>query len=277
MTGAAVLAATLGPLESRLVGVFDDQVVLPLAVVAAAVLGAGHAVAPGHGKTLVAGYLVAGKARLRDALLLGAVVATMHTASVSGLAVGWYLLGSASPDLAALTRWLQLVAALIVVALGASLLRRHLNHRGAYGHTHSHAAASIVGGPEHSHGHAGARPPGAPPADTALLSRRGLVLLGMSGGLLPSPAAFLVLLTGLLSGRELFAVLLVTAFGVGMAVTLSGVAVAVLHSRDRLLNRFQGAPRLSRLAARSPLVAAIGVLTGGVLLSLVTAQRAFAT
>ncbi|GAA2400779.1 hypothetical protein [Nonomuraea africana] len=220
----------------------------PLALLAALVAGAFHACAPGHGKTLTAGYLLGGRARPRDAIRLGVVVALMHTLSVAVLAVVWWAARENAPDLEAITLWFQLVAALAVLAVGAGLLRRHLRTPVSHGHGHGHGHGHSHG---HGHGHG-----------HDLLTRRGLVTLGVSGGLLPSPSAFLLLLTGLLTGRAVLALVLVAAFGLGMAVTLSGVGLAVLRGHD-LLAAATRTPRLQALAGRVPLVAALLVVAGG--------------
>lgn len=275
-------------LDTSLVGLVDRQVFLPVSLLLAVVLGAGHACAPGHGKTLAAAYLVGGRARPRDALLLGLAVAAMHTVSVVLLGVGWYALAGTAPDLAVLTRWLQLVAAVVVVAVGIVLLRRHLLSRGRRPTTDRLPAAAI-GTSEHGHHeddvqHLGSYAHGQHEHDTdeharlhaaqasSLLTRRGLLTLGASGGLLPSPAAFLVLLTGLFTGEALSAALLVAAFGLGMALTLGCLGWLVLHGRDHLL-RHAADPRLQRWATRLPLLSAAGVVTGGTVLVGVAAAR----
>lgn len=274
---------TPGSLEAGLVGLLDQQVFLPLALLAAVVLGAGHACAPGHGKTLAAAYLVGGRARSRDALLLGLAVAAMHTFSVAVLGVGWYVLAGAAPDLGALTRWLQLGVALVVLAVGLGLLRRHLlrsssgrttppvpaaggHHHGTHHHGMSHQHHQHHDPDRHRHAQHHADVAG------ALLTRRGLLTLGAAGGLLPSPAAFLVLITGLFTGQALSAGLLVAAFGLGMAATLGGLGWAVLRGRDALL-RHAASPQVQRWAGRLPLAAAAAVVLGGLVLTCVAAAR----
>ncbi|GAA2782384.1 hypothetical protein GCM10020219_062370 [Nonomuraea dietziae] len=91
-----------------------------------------------------------------------------------------------------------------------------------------------------------------------------MVTLGISGGLLPSPSAFLLLLTGLLTGRAFAALVLVAAFGLGMALTLAGVGLAVLRGHD-VLAAATRTPRLRALAGRVPLLAALMVATGGLI------------
>ncbi|MGW3655013.1 nickel/cobalt transporter [Streptomyces sp. NPDC005151] len=259
-------------------GLLEHRVVLPLALLVAAAVGAFHACAPGHGKTLAAGFLVGGRGRPRDAVSLGVIVAVMHTASVAVLAVGFWLAAENVPDVAALTGWLQLIAALIVVGVGVGLLRRHLGNRGhAHGHSHDleHSHDHHHGhSHSHGHGHSHSHPHTLP--GESLLSWRGIVLLGTSGGLLPSPSAFLVLLSGLLTGQVWAALLMVVAFGCGMALTLTGVGLIVLRGRDALLTRASNSPKLRAWTRRAPIVAASAVVVGGGLSSLLAAGRVLA-
>ncbi|MFD9302853.1 sulfite exporter TauE/SafE family protein [Streptomyces sp. NPDC060048] len=258
-SSAASPASGLGAWTTDLASLVDDGVALPLALLVAAAVGALHACAPGHGKSLAAGYLVGGGGRARDAVWLGGIVAVMHTFSVAALAVGWWLAANSTPDTAALTGWLQLIAALVVAGVGVSLLRRHLRHRQHHHADHDH-------GDRHDHGHSH-HIPDAP----SLLTWRGLVLLGASGGLLPSPSAFLVLLTGLLTGKVAIALAMVASFGFGMALTLTGVGLIVLRGRDALLDRVSRSRALRTWAPRVPLLAASAVVAGGTVASAVAA------
>jgi len=103
------------------------------------------------------------------------------------------------------------------------------------------------------------------PEPEALFSRRGLVALGLSGGLLPSPSAFLVLVSGLLTGRIGFALLLVALFGVGLAGTLTAVGALVLKGKSVVDARSGGSAALTRLSLAVPVAAAYVVVAGGVL------------
>ncbi|MFD0784683.1 cobalt transporter, partial [Micromonospora azadirachtae] len=210
MTALAAVQAASVP--DRLQDLIQSPGVPPLAFALAFIAGAGHAVAPGHGKSLAAAYLVGSRGRLRDAAWLGGSVAAMHTLSVLVIGLAWTFLSLANViRMEALTTWLQLAAGLIAVATGIWLVRRHLSGRG---HTHSHSH-----GHDHDHGHGHTH-------DHA--RRPGLFMLGISGGLVPSPSAFLVLVTGLFLGRAGFALLLVLTFGVGMAVVLFGVGLLAI-------------------------------------------------
>ncbi|MEV6964998.1 cobalt transporter [Hamadaea sp. NPDC051192] len=220
----------------------------PLAFALAFAAGAGHAVTPGHGKSLAAAYLVGARARLRDAAWLGGSVAVMHTVSVLVIGLAWTFLSLSDVlPMELLTTWLQLVAGMLVIGTGIWLIRRRL-HGHQHGHSHDHPH-------DHSHPHEHPHPSG---------KRPGLILLGVSGGLTPSPAAFLVLVTGLFLGRAGFALLLVMTFGLGMAVVLFGVgALAVAGSS--VVVRGARSRSLLRLATRvAPVVAAAGITVLGV-------------
>ncbi|MFI6060561.1 hypothetical protein [Streptomyces sp. NPDC051286] len=269
--GSSAATSSTGPATiwtTDLTALLDHGVVLPLALLVSAAVGAFHACAPGHGKSLAAGYLVGGQGRARDAVWLGAIVAVMHTASVAVLAVGWWLAAQHAPDIAAVTNWLQLTAALVVVAVGIGLLRRHLTNR-KHGHSHGHHH-----GHDHDHHHDHSHHI---PTSTSLLTWRGILLLGTSGGLLPSPSAFLVLLSGLLTGRVGAAIAMVAAFGAGMALTLTGVGLVVLRGRDAFLARATTSPALRTWSTRVPLVAAWAVVIGGTVASAVAAGRVLAS
>ncbi|WP_405836216.1 hypothetical protein OG528_04020 [Streptomyces platensis] len=285
-SGNGASGAAAGPWEpfsvwtTDLSGLLAHRVVLPVALLVAAAVGAFHACAPGHGKTLAAGFLVGGRGRARDAVWLGVIVAVMHTASVAALALAWWLAADNAPDIAELTGWLQLIAALVVVAVGVGLLRRHLSNRththghrhDGHGHDDDHDGHGH--GHHHGHGHSHAHSHLLP--GTSLLTWRGIALLGTSGGLLPSPSAFLVLLTGLLTGQVGAAVLMVAAFGLGMALTLTGVGLVVLRGRDALLTRATNSPKLRAWTLRAPVIGASAVVLGGGLASALALTRVLA-
>ncbi|WPW26857.1 hypothetical protein P6B95_05190 [Streptomyces atratus] len=273
---ASPAASGWGAWTTDLTSLLDHGVALPLALLVAAAVGALHACAPGHGKSLAAGYLVGGRGRPRDAVWLGGIVAVMHTFSVAALAVGWWLAASSTPDIAALTGWLQLIASLVVAGVGVSLLRRHLRHRRHHQpHPHHRPDHEHGHGHRHDHGHDHGHSHHIPDAPS-LLTWRGLVLLGASGGLLPSPSAFLVLLTGLLTGRVGIALAMVVAFGLGMALTLTGVGLIVLRGRDALLDRVSRSRTLQTWTPRVPLLAASAVVAGGTVASAVAAGHILA-
>ena len=246
MTGLLAQVQNLTGVEARFVVLVDQALASPVvavgAVVAALGVGAVHALAPGHGKALAAAYLVGGRGSVRDALLLGLAVAVMHMTSVVALAAGLGIFLRAGSEPAGppdVTPELRVASGVVVLGLGVFLSVRQLRSR--HGHSHAHDLA-----PERRE-----------------ISRPGLVLLGLSGGLLPSPSAFLVLVTAAFSGRLLFGLLLVAMFSVGLAATLTVVGLAVVRGRQLLVDRVS--PKASsRLTALAAVAGAVVVLVGGV-------------
>ena len=245
---AAPRVGGLPGLERRFARVVEDNSsslpVLLAAVAGAVVVGAVHALSPGHGKSVAAAYLVGARGRPRDAFLLGGTVAAMHTGSV--LAVGlvtWYATRTVAPG--TVVDVLRVVAAAFITMVGGYLVvtrTRAYRHERDHDQDHSHEH-------DHVHGH-----------EVTPFSRRGLVALGLSGGLLPSPAALVVVLAGLGAGRLPLALGLVAAFSVGLAGAVGGVGLLILRGRDVVARRWTGVRWL-------PLVAAYAVLAGGLILA----------
>jgi ABC-type nickel/cobalt efflux system permease component RcnA len=255
-----------------------------VALAVALLLGGLHAVAPGHGKTIMAAYLVSAEGTARQAATIGLTVATTHTVGVLGLAV---LLTTTSAAPEHTYPWLAVISGTLLVTVGVSLLRGAVRRlrTGAPGHHHSHA----VHGDHHEHVH-GASGPAARPADPdghgqatrpagshgqiTRPRRRTLIGMGVIGGLVPSPSALLVLLGGIALGRAWFAFLLVVAYGLGMAATLAGTGLALARGAALLRARRERTHvngLLARLATGLPLLSSslvvavgIGALAGAV-------------
>lgn len=260
-------------LGERLVAFLESPGFPPIAILVAVLTGAVHSLGPGHGKSLAAAYLVGEHGRIRDAAWLAASVALMHTFSVLVLALAWTFFAlSDLVDLAHLTQGMEIVAGLLVIAVGAWLVQRWFatsghghHHDHTHGHTHGHGAVE-----DHAHGH-GHDHRQEPP------SRPGLILLGMSGGLTPSPAAFLLLLTGFFSGRAELAFLLVVCFGLGMAVVLFAVGLIALSGKHLIVGALPQGGRAVTVAARfAPLAAAGGITVLGLGITVVATARLFA-
>jgi nickel/cobalt transporter (NicO) family protein len=222
-----------------------------LVLALAVVLGAAHALAPGHGKTVMAAYLVGLRGSLRQAAAIGATVTVTHTAGV--LLLGLLLSASRAVASERVYPWLGLASGLLLAAVGVALAGRALaghrrSHPHAHPHPHPHAHPHpYPPGPRHG-GHMpvdahdpGAGGPGAGGPGGGWAGRplgwRGLAALGLAGGLVPSPSAVVVLLGGIAVGHAWFGVALVLAYGVGMAATLTGVGVLLAHARARMDRR----------------------------------------
>jgi nickel/cobalt exporter len=201
--------------------------------------GMAHALSPGHGKTIVTAYLVGQRGTPRHAALLGLIVTLTHTVGVFALGAVTLLLSQfVVPD--RLYPWLKLVSGVLVVTIGASVLRSRWRHRRSQAHGH------------HDHDHA-----------PAGLTRRSLVAVGISGGLLPCPSALVVLLAAISLHRVAFGLLLVVSFSAGLALTITGIGLVAVVARSafRRVN-FHG--RVVRLL---PTASACVILVAGVLMT----------
>jgi nickel/cobalt exporter len=236
----------------RLVGGHLTPFVGALAVLLALALGAAHAALPGHGKTVMAAYIAGRRGRPRDALTVGAIVTLTHTGGV--LVLGILLTASVSLAGEAVLSWLGVASGVLVAAVGVAMLVGALRHRASaydhhhhHGHSHDHDHDHHDG---HSHPHPCRRP-----------RRLSLVGMGVAGGLVPSPSALIVLLGAIGLGHTAFGVLLVVAYGVGMAATLTAAGLVLVRVRDRWT--FRPRRTLARLTALAPAGTAALVLCVG--------------
>jgi ABC-type nickel/cobalt efflux system permease component RcnA len=256
----------------------------------------------------VAAYLVGERGNGRHALYLGLIVTATHTISVFSL--GLIALFAADIfDADDVYYWLSLASGVLVLVLGGSLLlsrgrtllrgRKHVVHTHSHhehahddhtdaahehGHSHSHDQAarrailqgrSMVvepphehlheGGHRHDHQHGHSHVPTAP-------GWRGLVALGISGGLVPCPTALVVMLGAIAIDRAIYGLVLVTAFSLGLAGVLMGIGLLLVYGRhflDRRASRlgFLRSGFAQRFIAVSPVLSALGILALGVMLT----------
>jgi nickel/cobalt exporter len=220
-----------------------SPLVILAALVAALFWGAAHALSPGHGKTIVAAYLIGKRGTVRDAATLGAIVTVTHTIGVFALGLATLLLSRwIVPD--TLYPWLNLVAGVSVVLIGVAVLR-------ARGRDWLHARAHAHG--HHHHHHAG-------PASGV----RGLLAVGVSGGILPCPSALVVLLAAISLHRVAFGLVLIVAFSVGLALAITAVGLAAVLAKKAFSRRsFDGL-----LLRALPAVSAAVILAAGVAMTI---------
>ncbi|WP_128803493.1 MULTISPECIES: sulfite exporter TauE/SafE family protein [unclassified Streptomyces] len=309
-----------------------------LALLIAVVLGAMHALAPGHGKTLMAATAAArgGRARLKDVLPLAASVTVTHTLGVVALGL---LVTAGSGAAPSVITWLGIASGVMVFCAGAALVRRAWRNRGP-GHTHTHthghphphgpdahphthgtdepevrelalvaahtqtATATTEAHPhphphqpahthdhgqdptyphthphdhDHPHDHAHTHPHsvehthgGFTHTHSTAPTLRGTILLGFAGGLVPSPSAVVVLVGAAALGQAWFGLLLVVAYGVGLALTLTAAGFAVVKlgtGMNRLLDRrprWTGHPVATLVRRNAPLASAFLVVALGI-------------
>lgn len=218
---------------------------LPVVLGLSLLLGGLHALTPGHGKTLVAAYLIGSRGTIKHAVLLGGIVTFTHTASV--IVIGLLaLLASQFIVPTVLGPALEIASGLLVLFLGAQLLLgrwsawRGLHHHHHHDHDHDH---------DHHH----------PLPEQVKLSD--LLTLGISGGLVPCPEALGIMLIAVGLNRILLGLGVIVAFSLGLAAVLIVIGVLLVRSRT-LLDRFgQVGGRWQTLL---PLVSAVIVTVLGV-------------
>lgn len=218
-----------------------------LAMAIALGLGAFHALEPGHGKTLVAAYLVGSRGTPWHALLLGLTVTASHTIGVFALgAVTLFASQYFFPE--QVYPWLGVTSGLLIVGTGLLLLQRitktfrhhHDGHHHAHGEHHHHGHSHS----HHSHDHGAGE----------TTSLRSLLTLGITGGMIPCPAALVVLLSAVALNRIGFGLLLIVAFSAGLALVLVTIGLILVSARG-FFQRWQGdSPWLRYLPYASPAV-----------------------
>jgi ABC-type nickel/cobalt efflux system permease component RcnA len=202
--------------------------------------GALHALSPGHGKAMVAAYLVGTRGRSRHAVALGITVTVTHT-------IGVFALGLVTLALSAyvvpedLYPWLNLASGLLVLGVGGAVLRARMRHRRSHHHGHGHG---------HDH---------APQAITG----RSLLAMGASAGLIPCPSALVVLLAAVAQHQVALGLTLIVAFSLGLAATLTALGLAVVRA-SALTARLSPS---GRLLAVLPAASALVIVAAGALLT----------
>jgi ABC-type nickel/cobalt efflux system permease component RcnA len=220
----------------------------------AAVLGGLHGLTPGHGKALLASYLVGSRGTVRHAVFLGGSITFTHTMSVIAIGILALVAGQLIvPQLLAPT--LEIISGLLVLGLGIRLVWtrwRSLRLEGAHlGYHHAHAPD------EHPHSHEH-------PHATEQVTWRSLAVMGASGGLTPCPEAIGILLIAVGLNRVVLGLGLITAFSLGLAVVLCCLGLLLVRARG-LVERIgaHGAATQRLLPLGSAVV--VTLLGGGIL------------
>ncbi len=256
----------------------------------ALLLGALHALEPGHAKTLTAAYLIGIKGTKRDAFLLGLSVALTHSLVVIGISVIALWIGreSFTQDV---THWLQLGSGVIVIILGAWLMTKRIlqMRRSKHRHNHNHDHHShhhhdenehdhihnhhhhdhehhhheehdhdLMSDDEHARAHAKAMPEYAKKGERPTLWQ--IITFGAAGGMIPCPASITVMLLALSIGKFGAGLFAVAGFSIGLAVTLVGIGLAVVVG----LSKLQGTGKFHWISKNAPILSAAVVMLSGV-------------
>ncbi|KIR18935.1 Nickel/cobalt efflux system RcnA [Pseudomonas fluorescens] len=249
----------------------------------AILLGALHGLEPGHSKTMMAAFIVAIRGSVKQAVLLGLAATLSHTAVVWLVAIGGMYLGQGL-DAETTEPYFQLASAALIIAIALWMLWRtwrgeqmfrfaqsHDHHHHDHDHHHHHHH-------EHDHGH--------PEPKGLALSLEGyqdaheqahandirkrftnrevttgqIIVFGLTGGLIPCPAAITVLLLCLQVKEVALGGLLVLCFSIGLAITLVTVGAAAAIGARQASNRW---PWLGTVARRAPYLSSVLIIGVG--------------
>jgi nickel/cobalt transporter (NicO) family protein len=247
-------------------GTFNGELVL--AIAGAFLWGAMHSLTPGHGKTLVGAYLMGERATPKHALILAMTTTITHTLGV--FALGLVALFAAKYVLPEqLYPWFSLTSGVMVVAIGLNLFRNrmsssdnhHKHHAQTHSHNHSHHDHDQI---HHHHDH----PPHHDHHEHHHHNKDGgvsipsLLALGISGGLLPCPAALVLLLGAIAVNKTALGLILVISFSLGLAGVLTGLGLLLVYAKH-WFKLMPFSPRLINISPRFvktlPALSAIGI------------------
>jgi len=242
-----------------------------LFVPSAVLLGALHGLEPGHSKTMMAAFIVAIRGTVAQAVLLGLAATVSHTAVVWAVALGGLYIGR-TLDAEVSEPYFQLASAAAIVAIALWMLwRTWRDRRAAHAHHHHHHHDHDH---DHHRHHHDEEPEDAHQLEHAAQIRRSfaggtattgqIVVFGLTGGLIPCPAAITVLLLCLQLKEIVLGAALVLCFSIGLALTLVGVGVAASLSMRHASQRWSWLGTFARRApyASSALVLAVGLYVG---------------
>jgi nickel/cobalt exporter len=251
--------------------VFEDAAngdgIFVVLLLAAFAWGALHAVSPGHGKAMVAAYLVGTRGTAKHAVALGAIVTVTHTIGVFALGlVTLFLSQYILPE--DLYPWLNLASGLLIVGVGLGVLRSRLRWRRErighdHGHGHTHGERGVHGhthdhdGNGHSHSH----------DDVPDTTWKGLAGMGISAGIIPCPTALVVLLAAISQEEIALGLLLIVVFSLGLAATLTSLGLGVVYAKHLASRVGSRVNFSSRIVAALPALSTVVILALGVVLT----------
>ena len=195
--------------------------------ITAFILGMLHALEPGHGKSVLAAYVLGTKADIKDAITLGVTITLSHTSVVFILGIlSIYLMKSVSAEIA--HDLMSVVGGAILIGVGLWILN-------SYFHPHEHKI------------------------DT----KKGVIAIGLSAGLIPCPAALAVLLFSIAEGNVLNGLIYVVVFSIGLAISLTTLSVLFIKSK-MFMQKYAGSEKISKLPLISgTIIILIGLYTLG--------------
>lgn len=253
-------------------------------------LGALHAFEPGHGKSIIAAYMIGTKGRAIDGIILGFIVTFTHTFSVIILGIIARVLSHSFTD-AQLHVWLGFFSSLLILGVGIWMLRERLSHHGG-GHTHFHFFCKDEGHDHdhehhhgHDHGHDHPHPhhthdhdhnhaqtsdhghnhhetPAATIGEDGRVNRWRLLILGISGGIVPCPPAIAALLAAIGAGRTAEGLTVAIFFSIGLGLVMMTIGVVLSQAGHLTKKVSDNLPLARKLGVLSALIiTALGCVT----------------
>jgi len=225
-------------------------------------LGALHAFEPGHGKTVIAAYMLGSKGKAMDGVILGVITTFTHTFSIIILGIIATILSRSFSE-EQLHGWLGLASSLLILAVGIWMLKVRLSNSGGHKHFHLFGKGGSPDHHQHSHTHDHDHHDHSTGSDShpkaTKNSRWNLLLLGISGGLVPCSAGIATLLAAIGAGRiaQGLIVALFFSFGLGLVMMIIGIT---LSQAGRLTAKINASPEFSR---RMGIVSAVIITTLG--------------
>lgn len=261
----------------------------------AILLGVLHGLEPGHSKTMMAAFIIAIKGTIKQAVMLGLAATLSHTAVVWLIALGGMYISRAFTA-ESVEPWLQLISAFIILGTATWMFWRtwqgernwltatqhdhhhdhhdhahhdHHDHHEHHDHDHHHDHCDLAGLTEGSKAYQDAHER----AHASDIQRRfhdkevtngQIVLFGLTGGLIPCPAAITVLLICIQLKAFTLGATMVLGFSLGLAITLVAVGVGAAVSVHQVAKRWSGFNALARKAPyfSSLLIGLVGLYMG---------------
>ncbi len=248
-----------------------------LFIPSAILLGALHGLEPGHSKTMMAAFIVAIHGTIGQSILLGLSATVSHTIVVWGIALGGMYIWQGL-DAEAIEPYFQMASAIVIIGIALWMMWRiwkdqtrehhHHDNRHAHDHHHAHGHATqdalqnITGDSAHELAHA---------RDikrrffNGTVTTGQIVMFGLTGGLIPCPAAITVLLLCLQLKAFALGSVLVLCFSIGLAITLIAVGVAAALSTGHASRRW---PLFATMARRTPYLSSLLMILVGIYMGL---------
>lgn len=222
------------------------------ALIISYLIGMLHALTPGHGKAIVAGYLVGERGSLSSAVQLGIIITITHTFSVFILGIVTLLLTQFIVP-SQVIKWMSLVSGFLVAGFGLYLLLKRLKNIKKPNLTHDHLHTLSHSHHPHSHSHEAEHHV----HEEMEISWKNLLPLGISGGIVPCVDALAILVVAVSLGKIVFGLILLVVFSVGLASALIIGGIIVVYAKNKALKRVSALEKYEKYSS----IVSAGIVT----------------